>query len=224
MLDLAAGVRHRALDLLADHIRRVGDQHRALRRSARRRHLVLRLLQVHDPRARLRVLARGDAERLAEARVEALGEVARELEVLALIVADRDEIGLVEQDVARHQDRIREQARRDELLLVALLLELGHPAELAVARDGREQPGRLGVRGDVALREDRRALRIEARGDQHREQVVGRAAERLRVVLDRDRVQVDDAEERLAALLRRRVLTEAADQVAEVLVARRLDA
>ncbi len=45
-----------------------------------------------------------------------------------------------------------------------------------------------------------------------------------RVVVDRDRVQVDDAEERLAQLLRLRVLAEAADVVAEVLVARRLDA
>ena len=45
-----------------------------------------------------------------------------------------------------------------------------------------------------------------------------------RVVVDGDRVQVDDAEERLAVLLRRRVLAEAADVVAEVLVAGRLDA
>jgi len=45
-----------------------------------------------------------------------------------------------------------------------------------------------------------------------------------RVVLDRDRVRVDDAEERLAELLRLRVLAETADLVAEVLVARRLDA
>ena len=57
----------------------------------------------------------GDAERLAEAVVEALGDVARELEMLALVVADRDEIGLVEQDVARHQDRVREEPGRDEL-------------------------------------------------------------------------------------------------------------
>jgi hypothetical protein len=45
-----------------------------------------------------------------------------------------------------------------------------------------------------------------------------------RVVVDGDRVEVDDAEERLAELLRLRVLAEAADVVAEGLVARRLDA
>src|SRR5207245_3080654 len=110
------------------------------------------------------------------------------------------------------------------LRLVALLLELRHAAELPVARHSREQPGRLGVRGDVALRKDRRALRIEAGRDQHREQVVRRAPQRLRVVLDGDRVQVDDAEEGLALLLRRRVLAEAAGVVADVLCARGLDA
>ena len=51
-------------------------------------------------------------ERLAEAGVEALGEVAGELDVLLLVVADRHDIGLVEQDVGRHQHRVGEQARR----------------------------------------------------------------------------------------------------------------
>ena len=67
------------------------------------RHLPERLLEIHDPRADLRVDAVGDDERLAEARVEALGDVARKLEVLPLVVADRDDVGLVEEDVAGHQ-------------------------------------------------------------------------------------------------------------------------
>jgi len=44
--------------------------------------------------------------------VEALRDVTREFEVLALVVADRHEIGLVEQDVAGHQDGIGEEAPR----------------------------------------------------------------------------------------------------------------
>ena len=44
------------------------------------------------------------------------GDVARELDVLALVVADRDEIGLVEEDVARHQHGVREERGRDELV------------------------------------------------------------------------------------------------------------
>ena len=144
--------------------------------------------------------------------------------MLALVVADRDDVGLVEQDVARHQHRVGEEPGRDELVPVGLVLELGHAAELAVARDRAEQPRGLGVRRHVALREDGRALGIEPRREQHRGQVERLLAEVVGVVLDRDRVQVDDAEEALAALLRGGVLAEAADQVAEVLVARRLDA
>ena len=56
-----------------------------------------------------------------------------------------------------------------------LLLELRHPPELPVARHRREQPRRLGVRGHVALAEDRRALRVEPGREQHRREVEGRA-------------------------------------------------
>ena len=143
--------------------------------------------------------------------------------MLALVVADRDDVGLVEQDVAGHQDRVGEEAGGDELLPLALFLELRHPAELAVARDRAEQPGRLGVRLHVALAEHRRALRVESRREEHRREIERPLVEVLRVVLDGDRVQVDDAEERLALLLRRRVLAEAADQVAELLRAGGLD-
>ena len=62
----------------------------------------------------------GHDERLAEALVEALGDVARELDVLALVVADRDEVGLVEQDVAGHQHGVGEEAGGDEVLLGGL--------------------------------------------------------------------------------------------------------
>ena len=82
-----------------------------------------------------------------------------------------------------------------ELLAVAFLLELRHPAELAVARHRREQPGGLGVRRHVALRENRRALRVEAGRKEQRGEVERALAEVGRVVVDRDRVQVDDAEE-----------------------------
>ena len=108
-------------------------------------------------------------------------------------------------------------------LLLRLVLELRHAAQLAVARHGREQPRRLGVRGHVRLAEDGRALGVEAGREEHRREVERRAPELGRVVVDRDRVQVDDAEERVAGLLGLDVLAEAAAVVPERLPAGRLD-
>src|SRR5581483_2604596 len=83
---LGARVGDGALHLPAHDVGRVEQQQRALRRPAGGRHLPRRLLQVHDARAYLRVDALRDGERVAEARIEPLGDVARELEVLALVV------------------------------------------------------------------------------------------------------------------------------------------
>ena len=222
--DLRARVGDRGLELLADDVGLVEELHGPLRRAAGRGHLPLRLLEIHDPPAdRRRDHLRHD-ERLPVALVEPLGDVAGELDVLALVLADRDGIGLVEQDVRRLEDGVAEEARRDEVLAVALVLELGHAAQLAVARDRAEQPRGLGVRGHVALDEDGRAIRVEAGREEHRREVERRVAQLRRVVLDGDRVQVDDAEERVALLLRLRVLAEAARVVPEMLVAGRLDA
>ena len=118
--------------------------------------------------------------------------------MLPLVVADRDDVGLVEQDVARHQDRVGEEAGGDELLALALLLELRHAAELPEPGDGREQPSRLGVRGHVALQEERAAVGVEPDREEQRRQVERAVVQVARVVVDRDRVQVDDAEEGVA--------------------------
>ena len=56
-------------------------------------------------------------EHLAVGGVEAARDLARELEVLALVLAHRHLVGLVEQDVGRLEHRVEEQARAHELLL-----------------------------------------------------------------------------------------------------------
>ena len=80
------------------------------------------------------------------------------------------------------------------------------------------------MRRHVALREHRRPLGVEPGRDEHRVEVERARVEVGRVVVGRDRVEVDDAEERVALLLGGGVLAEAADQVAEVFLAGRLDA
>ena len=51
------------------------------------------------------------------------------------------------------------------LVLAGLLLELGHAVEPAEAGDAIEDPGELGVLGDLALVEDDALFRIDAAGD-----------------------------------------------------------
>ena len=197
--DLAARVGHRGLELASDLVGRIDQPHDTLRRAARRRHQPLRLLEVLDPCALVRVDAARHDERLTEALVEALGDVARQLEVLALVVADRHDVGLIEQDVAGHQDRVVEEPGRDEVLALRLLLELRHPAQLAIRSHGAEQPRGLRMSDDVALDEDGRAVRVESRREQPGRHGQGRFAQDLRIERRRDRVQIDDAEEGLAA-------------------------
>ena len=52
-------------------------------------------------------MAREPDKRLAKIAVKPLGEIAGQFEMLFLVLADRDEIGLIEQNVRGHQNRDR---------------------------------------------------------------------------------------------------------------------
>jgi hypothetical protein len=164
-------------------------------------------------------------QRLAEAGVEALGDVARQLDVLALVLADGDLVRPVGEHVGGLQHGIEEQPGRHQVPLRAgLLFELGHPVQISERGHRREQPAELGVLVHIALAEEDAAARIQPGCEQRRGSVVDRLAQHRWFVGDRDRVQVDDAVDRLAAVLSRDVLGDRPDVVAEVLAAGRLDA
>ena len=110
------GVGDRGLDLLRDRLGSSLDEDRALRRVVRLRHLLRRVLQVHDPRADCGNVAFGTTNVSPKLVVEPDRDVAGELDVLALVVADGDLLGVVQQDVGGHQHRVVEQADADELL------------------------------------------------------------------------------------------------------------
>ena len=164
----------------------------------------------------------------AEALVEAAGDLAHQLDVLALVLADRHLVRLVGEHVGRLQHRIEEERRRDQLaLLRRLLLELVHAVEVAVGGDRREQPGELGVLADVGLAKEDAALRVEPRGDQDRGGVVealaqlGRARRGPRSRAGR---RCSRSPRRRRPVLALDVLADRADVVAEVLAPGRLDA
>ena len=92
-----------------------------------------------------------------------------------------------------------------------------HPLQPPQLGHAAEQPAQLGVLQHVALTEQDAALRIEARGEQQRGEVVQAFAQPRGLVGDGDRVQIDDAVQRLAAILPGDVLGDRADVVAQVL-------
>ena len=78
--------------------------------------------------------------------------------------------------------------------------------------------------GDVGLAEEDAAIRVEPGGEQDRHRVVHPFAKLGRILGDGERVEVDDAVDRLAAVLPLDVLADRPDVVAEVLAPRGLDA
>jgi len=80
------------------------------------------------------------------------------------------------------------------LVALALLLELGHAPELAEGGGALEQPAQGSVLLYVALREDDADLWVEPAREQPRSGFERASADLSRVVFDRERVQVDDAE------------------------------
>jgi len=218
------GVGDGALDLLGHLAEVLEHQDGALGRVGRLRHLPRRLLEVHHPRAHRRDGGLGDDERVAVAMVEADGEVARQLEVLALVVTHGHAIGVVEQDVGRHQRGIGQQAGRHEVRAFGLVLELGHATELAERCRALEDPGQLGVLVHVALDEERGHVGIDADGEQQLGQLERAGPEVGGILRDGERVQVDDAVEGVGSVLVGHPVAQRAEQVAELHVAAWLDA
>ena len=124
------------------------------------------MLEVHDSGTGRGDDRLGHDKRLAVPAVKAHSYVPGQLDVLALVLAHRNLVGVVQQNVRRLQGRVGEQPPRDEVVALRLVLELGHPAQFAEGRRALHNPGTLGVLADVTLYEQSAALGIEAAGYQ----------------------------------------------------------
>ena len=182
------GIGLRLADLLRDGVGIVGQVDARIVRCIRLRHLLGAVAQRHHPcrgagdqRLRQRkeqaVGKAMAADRVAEIIVELLRDVARQLQMLLLVLADRYVGGAIQQNVGRHQHRIVVKTDRGILAILAgLFLELRHPAQPADPRDAIEDPGQLRMSGDLALVEHDVLLRIDAGGDEGRGDLAGVAA------------------------------------------------
>ncbi len=161
----------------------------------------------------------------AEIVIEFLGDVAGQLQMLLLVLAHRHMGRLIGQDVGRHQAGIDHQPGRGVLAVLAgLVLELGHAVQPADPGDAIENPGELGMLGDLALVEDDAGLGIDPR----REIAGGHAprvlAQLRGIVRHGDRVHVDHAEDGLEVFLHADPVADRAEIIAEMGNAGRLNA
>ena len=114
-----------------------------------------------------------------------------QLHMLLLILAHRHQIRLVQQNVRRHQAGVREQAAVDIVrILGGLVLELGHPAQLAEHGIALQHPAQLRVLVHMALDEKGILLRVQAAGDVLGQLLQGTPPQIRRVLPDGDGVKV----------------------------------
>jgi len=109
-------------------------------------------------------------------------------------------------------------------VMLGLVLELRHAAELAERRHRRKQPGELGVRRHRRLDEEHRLVGVDSASEQvdgHRARARGH---RFRFVWLRYRVVVDDAIKAAKTALQLNPIANGAEVVAEMQLARRLNA
>ena len=151
--------------------------------------------------------------------------VPRELEVLFLVFADRDVRGLVRQDVCRHQVGICIKAdRRVFAVFAGFFLELGHPVQPAEPCDAVENPGKLRVRGNLALIENDAAFGIDPGGQKGRRHLAGVRHQILRFLPYGDGVQIYNAIDAFIITLQADEIPDRAQIITEMKVPRRLHA
>ena len=155
--------------------------------------------------------------------VEPLGDVAGDLQVLLLVLAHRHKVGVVEQDVGRLEHGIGKKAVIGGEPLLHLVLEAHGLLQPAHGRDRGEQPGQLGRLGHVRLDEERGLLRIQPQGQEIDEHVEDILTHPGRVAHAGQRVVIGDEVIGLVALLKRDVLADGAEVVADVQSTRRLN-
>ena len=152
--------------------------------------------------------------------IEAARDLARDLDVRDLVLADGHVHRPVQQDVGALQQRVAEEAVGREVLLLQLLLLVlvgRHALEPAERRDHRQQQVQLGVLGHPRLDEQRRHGRIEPGGQPVDDHLPGVVLELAGVVVaGRERVVVRDEEVAVVLVLQLGPVLERAVVIAEV--------
>ena len=90
-------------------------------------------------------MRRGHHESFAVERIEPLRNVARQFQMLRLIVSHRHNRSLIQQDVRSHQHRILKQPIADRFLRLRFGFVLRHALQPAHRRDASQHPRQFGM-------------------------------------------------------------------------------
>ena len=143
--------------------------------------------------------------------------------MLRLIHTDRHEVGLVQQNIRRHQRGVGEQTCIDVVrMLGALVLELRHARQLAEHGIAVEHPGKLGMRGHMRLYIKRILLRIETASHVECQRLIGVTAQIGRNLPHGDGMHVCHAVKALVLVRKRIKIAQCAEVVSDGEVARGL--
>ncbi|MNN60814.1 hypothetical protein D3C81_1760190 [compost metagenome] len=135
--------------------------------------------------------------------------------MLFLVFADRHLVGLVQQDIRRHQYRVAEQAGVNVLCITSgFVLELGHAAQFAEIGVAVQHPAQLRVFRYVRLHEDGAFLRIDTTGQIQRQRIERGLTQFFCILTYGDRMQVNDAVDAVVIILHFFPLTQCTHVVA----------
>jgi len=168
----------------------------------------------------------GQHEGFAHLVVEALGHIARELEVLLLVLAHGHHLCIVQQDVRRHEHGVGKKPAVHVLQPVGLVLEAVGQGQARVGEEAIEVPGELGDLGHIALAVEHGALGIQPAGEPGGRHAVRVVAQHGGLLDLGERMQVGDEQEAVVAGLAAGVDggADGAEHVAQVGRAGALDA
>ena len=159
--------------------------------------------------------------------VEAPDDLARQLEMGGLVLADGHEVRLVDDDVGRLEDGIAQKSVRVEVPVLDLLLHLlerRDAFEPGQGRDHGQDEMEFGVLLDVGLEEHHAFLRVEPDGEPVQGDLERVGLDDLGVhVLRAQGVPADDRVEAPVDVLKFQPVAQGADEVAEMLRSRRPD-
>ena len=190
--------------------------------SGRLAHFLGGVVEAHDTGADHGQARFRHHKRLAVQVVEALGDIARQFHVLALVIPDRDDSGVVEQNVRCHQNRILQQPIADCLGFFGFRFELRHAFEPTEGRDTGQQPAKFGMLRHAGLDGERTDGWVNPGSEVKPGDLANFFAQLFRLLVHRNSVEINDAKNALVFMLQLDPITEGAKVVAYMKVSGRL--